>query len=238
MKVEVCFSPILYPYYQENKDSIVVVVDIFRATTCMTVALHNGARSIIPVATPEEAKAYHEKGYLVGGESNMVKFEFGDFGNSPNEYTRNRVENKDIVISTTNGTHAIDIASAAGCLLIGSFSNISTIADYCTSQQKDVLVVCAGWKNKFNLEDTLFGGALAELLVEKGCYNAAFDAVGTALSMWKEAKKDRMSYIQKSEHMKRLEKHGLLDVVEFCLQPDTANVLPVYNKETGKITAG
>jgi len=235
MKVDVCFSPVLYPYYK-GENTIAVVVDVFRATTCMCTALNNGAKSIIPVATPAEAKDYHNKGYLVGGEENMIKFDFGDFGNSPDEYTRDRVENKDIVISTTNGTHAIDMASDASTLLIGSFSNISTIADFCIERQKDVLVVCAGWMDKFNFEDSLFGGALAELLITKGSYEADFDAVTVALSMWNEAKKDTMAYVSRSEHMKRLEKHGLLDVVAFCLQPDTVQILPVYSKETGKIT--
>lgn len=236
MKVDICFSPVLYPYYK-SENTIAVVVDVFRATTCMCTALSNGARSIIPVATPAEARAYHDKGYLVGGEENMVKFDFGDFGNSPDDYSRERVEGKDIVISTTNGTRAIDAASDASSLLIGSFSNISAIADFCIGQQKDVLVVCAGWKNKFNFEDSLFGGALAGLLQEKGQYNTDFDAVAVALSMWNEAKKDIRGYLNKSEHMRRLERHGLSDVVAFCLQPDTLRVLPVYNKETGKITA-
>lgn len=236
MKIDVCFSPILYPYYVENSDTIVVVVDIFRATTTMCMALNNGAASIMPVATVEEAKAYKDKGYLVGGERNVVKFEFGDFGNTPSEYTREKVEGKDVVISTTNGTHAIDMAEDCSCLIIGSFSNISTIADFCLSQKKDVLVLCAGWKDKFNLEDSLFGGALAEILVEKGGYSADFDAAGVALSMWKEAKPDILAYIKRGEHMKRLEAHGLLDVADFCLQSDTTRVLPIYNKNTKKIT--
>ncbi len=236
MKIDICFSPILYPYYIENNDTIVVVVDIFRATTTMCMALNNGAASIIPVATVEEAKAYKDKGYLVGGERNVVKFEFGDFGNTPSEYTREKVEGKNVVISTTNGTHAIDMAENCSCLIIGSFSNISSVANFCLSQEKDVLVLCAGWKDKFNLEDSLFGGALAEILLDKGDYNANFDAVGVALSMWKEAKSNILTYIKRGEHMKRLEAHGLLDVADFCLQFDTTQVLPIYNKNTKKIT--
>lgn len=236
MKIDICFSPILYPYYVENNDTVVVVVDIFRATTTMCMALNNGAASIMPVATVEEAKAYKDKGCLVGGERNVVKFEFGDFGNTPSEYTREKVEGKDVVISTTNGTHAIDMAEDCSCLIIGSFSNISTVADFCLSQKKDVLVLCAGWKDKFNMEDSLFGGALSEILVEKGGYNANFDAAGVALSMWKEAKSDVLAYIKRGEHMKRLEDHGLLDVADFCLQFDTTHVLPIYNKNTKKIT--
>ncbi|SHF69671.1 2-phosphosulfolactate phosphatase [Dysgonomonas macrotermitis] len=236
MKIDVCFSPALYPYYKEDGETIVVVVDIFRATTSMCMALNNGAASIIPVATVEEAKAYKDKGYLVGGERNVVKFEFGDFGNTPSEYTREKVEGKDVVISTTNGTHAIDMAEDCSCLIIGSFSNISAVADFCISQQKNVLVLCAGWKDKFNLEDTLFGGALTEILVQKGGYNAHFDAAGVALSMWKDAKSDIMKYIANGEHMKRLEAHNLIDVADFCVTSDTVKVLPVYDKKTKKIT--
>lgn len=235
MKVDVCFSPALYPFYSEGNDTIVVVVDIFRATTCMCTALNNGARSIIPVASPQEAEEYHKKGYLVGGESNMKKFDFGDFGNSPSDYIPQKVKDKDIVMSTTNGTHAIDMARDASCLLIGSFSNLSTISNFCISEKKDVLVLCAGWKDRFNFEDSLFGGALVEKLIDGG-YNADFDAANVALDMWKEAKKDMKTYINKSEHMKRLESHGLSEVVSFCLQPDTVSVLPVFDKTTGRIT--
>ena len=236
MNVNVCFSPALYPFYSESTDTIVVVVDVFRATTTMCVALDNGAKSIIPVATVEEAKDYKAKGYLVGGERNVVKFEFGDFGNTPSEYCTDKVLGKDVVISTTNGTHAIDMALDCYCLVIGSFSNLSTVADFCLSQKKDVLVLCAGWQDKFNMEDTLFGGALAELLIDKGGYNANFDAANVALSMWKEAKKNMSDYIKRGEHMKRLESHGLLDVASFCLQSDTTKVLPIYDKLTKKIT--
>lgn len=235
MKIDICFSPLLYPYYVEDNDLIVVVADIFRATTTICAAFRSGATSVIPVRSLEEAKAYKKKGYLVGGERNVKKFDFGDFGNSPEEYTIEKVSGKEVVISTTNGTRAIDEAVNCSCLIIGSFSNLSTIAEYCKSQQKDVLVLCAGWKEKFNIEDSLFGGALVEKLAKAG-YNIAFDASQVALSMWKEAKSDVMGYIERSEHIKRLEAHGLLDVARYCLTPDTANVLPVYDKKTKKIT--
>ena len=236
MKIDVCFSPLLYPAYsQQSGETIVIVVDIFRATTSMCAAIHNGARSVIPVRSLEEAKAYKEKGYLVGGERNVVKFEFGDFGNSPSEYTAEKVKNKDIVISTTNGTRAIDEAVDSWCLIIGSFSNLSAIAQYCINQKKDVLVLCAGWQEKFNIEDSLFGGALVEKLIDGG-YNASFDAAQITLSMWKEAKNNIWEYIQKSEHIKRLEAHNLLDAARFCLTVDTANVLPIYDKKFKRIT--
>lgn len=235
MNINICFSPALYPFYTDSNDRVVVVVDIFRATTTMCAAFSNGASSIIPVATVEEAKAYKDKGYLVGGERNIVKFEFGDFGNTPSEYTREKVAGKDIVISTTNGTHAIDMAQDSDKLIIGSFSNISTVADFCIEQNKDVLVLCAGWQDKFNLEDSLFGGALAKQLNEKASYCTHFDATNVALGMWNEAQKDMMAYIAQSEHWDRMKAHGLVDVATYCLVEDTVDVLPIYDKYTKKI---
>ncbi|MFR9166705.1 MAG: 2-phosphosulfolactate phosphatase [Dysgonomonas sp.] len=236
MNIDICFSPVLYSKYTyDQKERIVVVVDIFRATTTMCTAIANGAKSIIPVRTLEEAKVYKEKGYLVGGERNVKKFDFGDFGNTPTEYSAELIKGKDIVISTTNGTRAIDEASDCYCLVIGSFSNLSSVADFCIGQEKDVLVLCAGWQEKFNIEDSLFGGALAEILGNTG-YNTSFDAAQVALSMWKEAKPDIWNYIQRSEHIKRLEANDLSDVAKYCLELNLFEVLPVYNKDTKKIT--
>ncbi|WP_165040381.1 2-phosphosulfolactate phosphatase [Dysgonomonas sp. ZJ709] len=236
MKVEVCFSPALYPYYAENNDKIVIVVDIFRASTTMCAAFQNGVKSIIPVASIEEAQAYKAKGYLVGAERNVKRCGFADFGNSPFDYTAEKVKDKDVVFTTTNGTQAINIAADCYSLAVGAFSNINAIVDFCIEKQKDVIVLCAGWNNRFNLEDSLYGGALAELLIKKGSYLSASDATQVALSMWKEAKPDIRAYINKSEHIKRLEANNLQDSVDYCLTLDTVNLVPIYNKETKKLT--
>lgn len=235
MNINICLSPILYPsYITDDSNTIVVVVDVFRATTTMCTALKNGAKSIIPVKTIEEAKSYKSKGYLVGGERDIQKLDFSDFGNTPSEYSEDKVAGKDIVISTTNGTIAINKALNCYSLVIGSFCNISTIAQYCISQQKDVLVLCAGWKDTINIEDSLFGGALIDLLSNIG-FNVSSDSAQIALSIWREARPNIWQYIQKGEHFKRLEEHNLTDVAKFCLESNTTQVLPVYIKEEKKI---
>ena len=234
MKVEICFSPLLYPAYQNN-DSIVVVVDIFRATTTMCAAFANGAKYIIPVESIEEAKEYKDKGYLVGGERNVKRVDFADFGNTPSEYTPAKVSGQEIVFTTTNGTRAIEMAKDSYCLTIGSFSNLSAIANFCIAEQKDVLVLCSGWKNRFNIEDSLFGGALANLLISRGGYEVDSDAVQVALSMWRAAMPDINLYIEQTEHIKRLAANDLLDVAKYCLETDTVQVVPVYNKEYKKL---
>jgi 2-phosphosulfolactate phosphatase len=235
MKIDICFSPALYPYYTENNDKIVVVTDVFRATTTMCAALQNGAKCIIPVASVEEAQAYKAKGYLVGAERNVKRCDFADFGNSPFDYTKEKVQGKEIVFTTTNGTQAIDAASDAAILAIGAFSNISVLADYCIDKRKDVMVLCAGWNNRFNIEDTLFGGALALRLIDKG-YIPVSDAVQAALSMWKEARPDIRGYISRTEHIKRLEANNLQDSVAYCLTEDTVHLIPVYDKKTKSLS--
>ncbi len=228
MRVDVCFSPALYSYYADSNNYIVVVVDIFRATTTMCAALKNGAKCIIPVASIGEAQQYKAKGYLVGAERNVKRCDFADFGNSPFDYTKDKVEGKEIVFTTTNGTQAIEAAANADVLTIGAFSNISALTEFCIQNQKDVMILCAGWNNRFNIEDTLFGGALAERLIAKG-YSPASDATKVALSMWQEAKSDLRGYINRTEHIKRLEANNLQDSVEYCLTEDTANLVPLYD---------
>lgn len=237
MKVEVCFTPALYKYYQESKDKIVVVTDIFRASTTMCAAFRNGARAIIPVASINEAKAYKEKGYKVGAERNVKRCDFADFGNAPSDYTEEKVKDEDIVFTTTNGTQAIDTAADdASCLLVGAFSNLNAVADFCIKEKKDVMVLCAGWENRFNIEDTLFGGALAKALMERGNYTLASDAAHVALSMWKEAENSPRDYVERSEHIKRLEANGLADAVDYCLTIDTVPLVPIFDKKTRKLT--
>ncbi|MDR1881399.1 MAG: 2-phosphosulfolactate phosphatase [Prevotella sp.] len=235
MKVEVCFSPALYPYYAGDNNRITVVVDIFRATTTICAALQNAARSVIPVASVEEARDYKAKGYLVGAERNVKRCDFADFGNSPFDYAAEKVKDMDIVFTTTNGTQAIDMAKDSDILAVGAFSNIDALADFCFGKQKDVCVLCAGWNNRFNMEDSLFGGALARKLIDKG-YNSASDATRVALSMWEEALPDVRSYIDKAEHIKRLEVNSLLDSVAYCLTENTVDLVPVYDRETKRIS--
>ncbi len=118
LKIEVCYSPALFPYY-ENQDAIVVVTDILRASSAIVTAFMNGVERIIPVGTLEEAKAYKEKGYMVAAERDGIVRDFADFGNSPYNFTPERVRGKQIVYSTTNGTNAIQLASRAARYLSG-----------------------------------------------------------------------------------------------------------------------
>src|SRR5512137_1580262 len=131
--LEACFSPALYNCYK-NKDSIVVVIDVLRATSSICAAFANGVTAIIPVGEETEAIDYKNQGYLVAAERDGFVLDFADFGNSPFNFTRDKVEGKTIVYSTTNGTRIIELASASYMTVIGSFLNFSSLTNWLIGQ--------------------------------------------------------------------------------------------------------
>ncbi|MDR1652268.1 MAG: 2-phosphosulfolactate phosphatase [Prevotellaceae bacterium] len=229
-KIECCFSPALYPYYADNEDSIVVVVDIFRATTTICTAFAAGAVSVRPVSSVQEAKKAKSEGQLVGAERNADKCDFADFGNSPYDYFPEKLRGKTLVFTSTNGTRAINAAAGASDIIIGAFVNLLAVADYCLQKNKNVVALCAGWKNRFNIEDTLFGGALADILTERGNFSASSDAANVAINLWKQAKYDIFDFLKNTEHVARLQKRFLDKDIKYCLDINKFNILPRYDK--------
>ena len=225
-KLETCFSPALYEVDQ-HKGSIVVIIDILRATSAICTAFENGVVSIIPVAGVAEAKEYKNRGFPVAAERDGFILDFADFGNSPFNFVREKVEGKTIVYSTTNGTGIINMASSAYKIVVGSFLNISALATWLISQEKDIVLLCAGWKNRFNLEDTICAGAIAEKLLVTSLYTTICDSTLAALDLWSLAKQDIKSYIEKVAQRSRLRDKGLDDCIDFCLTMDFTGKIPV-----------
>ncbi len=224
--LETCFSPALYePDHHEG--SIVVIIDILRATSSICTAFENGVRAIIPVSDIEDARAYKKKGYLLAAERDGYVLDFADFGNSPFNFSRERVEGKTIVYSTTNGTGIINLASKAGIIAIGSFLNITAISEWIAANDKDVVLFCAGWKNRFNLEDSLCAGALAERLLNTSLYNSICDSTMAALDLWALARPDPPGYLEKAAQRARLRDKGLDDCIGFCMTEDFTKKIPV-----------
>jgi 2-phosphosulfolactate phosphatase len=224
--LETCFSPALYEP-ERHIDSIVVVVDVLRASSAICAAFAGGADSVIPVATVEEAREYKSRGFLVAAERDGFVLDFADFGNSPFNFTREKVSGKTIVYSTTNGTGIIKIASSAGNIIIGSFLNISAVALWISQREKDVVLFCAGWKNRFNLEDSVCAGAIAERLMSTSLYSTSCDSTYAALDLWSLAKNDVIGYVEKAAQRSRLRDKGLDDCLGFCLTPDFTDKVPV-----------
>lgn len=225
-KLETCFSPALYEP-EHHTDAIVVIIDILRATSAICTAFANGVESIIPVGEAEEAKEYKKQGYLVAAERDGYVLDFADFGNSPFNFTREKVQGRTIVYSTTNGTGIIKLAAEANSIAVGSFLNISALQKWLMQKDKDVVLFCAGWKNRFNLEDTVCAGAFAERLMESGRYFTICDSTHAALDLWQLAKSDLPAYIEKAAQRSRLRDKGLDDCIRFCLTADFTDRIPV-----------
>ena len=229
-RLEVCLSPAIYDKHADDHN-VVVIVDILRATSSICAAIHNGVKSIIPVATVEDARAMKQQGYMVASERDGYVLDFADFGNSPFNFTPEIVSGKEIVYSTTNGTRCIHMASHSKAVVIGSFLNISVLADWLIQQNAPVLIFCASWKDRFSLEDTVFAGALAERLMDSGKFETICDAVTASIDLWSLARKDLYAYIQKAAQKGRLASKGLDDCIEYCLTEDLCQVIPIFQDD-------
>jgi 2-phosphosulfolactate phosphatase len=226
-RLEVCLSPAMYSRHAAD-ENIVVIIDILRATSSICAAFHHGVKRIIPVSTIEEARNYKSKGYLVASERDGNVLDFADFGNSPFNFTAEMVAGNEIVYSTTNGTRCIHLASHSKAVVIGSFLNISSLANWLVRQNSPVLLFCASWKDRFSLEDVVYAGALAERLLQSGNFQSICDATSASLDLWQLAKPNLVEYLTKAAQKGRLASKGLDDCFEFCLTLNQTSVIPVF----------
>lgn len=231
--VRICFTPDLLKFYKSSGNTNVVVVDILRATTSMCTALANGAEAIVPVAGDrDEIKLAVDRWqleageYLVAGEKDGIKLSYADLGNSPLEFKRDIVEGKTIVFTTTNGTRAICESAAFGEVFIASFVNFRAMLNFLISNNKDVLIVCAGWKGQFSLEDTLFAGKLAKTLISVGRFITGDDSSLAAMQLWNQASDRLNDFIEMSSHYQRLLKIESREGLRYCFEPPESEVLP------------
>lgn len=226
MNIEVCYTPQAYNLFHKD-EAIVVVIDIFRATSAIVTAFYNGVSKMIPVATVEEAKEYQNNGYLAAAERNGEMIEGFELGNSPFGYMNNKVKGKIIAISTTNGTQAIEASRKASKVVIGSFLNLDVLCEYLASQKREVILVCAGWKNKFNLEDTLFAGAVVNKLINESNFTTSCDSAIASNHLYQLAKDNLFEFLENSSHRNRLAKLDLERDIQYCLTPNQCPVIPV-----------
>lgn len=223
--IEVCFTPGEYEYYK-GRFEIVVVIDVLRATSAICSAFENGVKSVIPVATIEEARDYQKKGFLVGAERKGEIVEGFDFGNSPYSYMREELTGQEVVLSTTNGTKAIHIAKEANQVIIGSLNNIDALCDYLINENKNVVCLCSGWQDKFNLEDTICAGAIADALIQTGKFASDDDSTIAAKYLYLSAKDNYFGFLKSSSHRRRLKRLNLNEDIKFCLTPNKTKVVP------------
>jgi 2-phosphosulfolactate phosphatase len=225
--IDVCLSPDLMHLYPV-RDQSVVVVDILRATSCMTTAFAHNIDSIRPFAQLAECLALKEQGYLTAGERDGKKVEGFDLGNSPFEYMGPAVRDRKIAFTTTNGTQAIAKAAEAKDIVIGSFLNLSAVVQYLRKATDNVLIVCSGWKGKVNLEDTVYAGALVENLA--GDVESACDTPVIAQRLYRQGRHDLRDFLKDASHIKRLQRLNIQKDIDFCLTEDLYDVVPVIRE--------
>ncbi|MCG8410523.1 MAG: 2-phosphosulfolactate phosphatase [Bacteroidales bacterium] len=224
--VKVCFSPKLLEL-DTLSNKIVVVVDILRATTIITTMFKNGLQKLIPVKELSEAKQLAAKGFIIAAERDGKKLDFADFDNSPYSFSAEKVSGKTLVYSTTNGTNTIHLVKdSASEITIGSFLNLSSLAHYIVNQKKDVLILCSGWQGDYCIEDALFAGALSKILLSES-YISDCDSLKTSIALWQSAKDNLSAYIKNIYQYKRLVNLGLKNIIDYCFQIDTTQVIPV-----------
>ncbi|MBE0651252.1 MAG: 2-phosphosulfolactate phosphatase [Bacteroidales bacterium] len=225
--IEVVLAPRLFSDSIVKKPYVVVVVDVFRATTSICAALDYGVKAIIPVKRIRFARFFKRLGYIVAAERGGKKVRFADLDNSATSFFNPIYKGKEIVYSTTNGTKAIKMAAGASEVIIGSFLNLDAVAEWIYKSNKNVIIFCAGWKNMVNMEDSLFAGALSEILMNKYEFNTDSDSVNMAVDQWNMAKSDVMTYIDRSSHRNRLRSLVDDELLNLTFNFNTSTVVPI-----------
>jgi 2-phosphosulfolactate phosphatase len=234
MKIDLSFSAGQFDDLQ-LRDKNIVVLDVLRASSTITVALNNGAREVIPVASIESAVKISGSLFgevtLRGGERNGKMIEGFNLGNSPLEYSESAVKGKSIIYCTTNGSVALAKSRYARALIVGSFLNLTTVVEFVKEENKDFLFICAGRINTigyFSLEDAVCAGMMIQKLmkVESLELNLS-DSAKAAHALYKTFGRSILKMLKTSEHGKFLAEIGYADDLKICAAVDSVPVLPV-----------
>jgi 2-phosphosulfolactate phosphatase len=223
-------SPALLHLYDVS-NTMVVVIDILRATSTIATALFNGAKEVIPVDSVQRCiQLGKELECITAGERDGQVAPGLQYGNSSFEYPREFIEGKTLVLTTTNGTKLLHMALAKGAteIITGSFLNLSSVCDHLIKMNKNVILACAGWKDRVNMEDTLFAGAVVSVVEDAFTINC--DSSRIAETLYKKARRDLYEFMKNNDasHYHRLTNFGLERDIRHCLTSDLANVLPEY----------
>ena len=234
MRVDVYFAPHeLAP--QDVANRVVAVVDVLRASTSIAVALANGARSVIPMASSEEvvsrAKTLARSEVRLAGERKMQPVPGFDVGNSPLEFSREAVEGKTVLMSTTNGTAAVLAVQGARDVVVASYVNFSAVLSMLRAALRggtDVAILCAGHERRFALEDASCAGLYVQQLISKQTKAEINDAAQSAILIDKKFGTNYKRMLKASSHGMALVEAGFADDLDAAADLDGYPVVPVY----------
>ena len=242
MRIDVFFTPQeLTPADVTNR--VVAVVDVLRASTTIAVALANDARAVIPLASSEDvisrAKTLTRSEVKLAGERRSLPISGFDMGNSPREFTREVVEGKTIVMTTTNGTAAILVAQGARDVVVASYVNFSAALSMMKAALRggtDVTILCAGQDRRFALEDAACAGRFVQHVAAKNTKLETNDAAQAAMLLDKKYGTNIKRMLKSSAHGLALSEAGFADDIDVCADVDSFGVLPVYSFQDRQIT--
>ncbi len=210
-----------------------VVIDVLRATSSIVEALSAGAKAIYPVASIEEAlrlaNTFGRGEVLLSGERKCLPIQGFDLGNSPSEYTLERVGGKTLVMTTTNGTYAMSLVSAANRVLIGSMLNLEAVVGELAHTRADPVLVCAGRERRFALEDAVCAGKIAKRLCELRPGSWQLNDGATAALALVERFGAGEELFANTAGGQAIVQAGLADDLAFCAQVDRHSLLPVLH---------
>jgi 2-phosphosulfolactate phosphatase len=201
---------------RKGEGKVFVVIDVLRATTTIIEALSNGCTDV----TGEET--------LIGGERGGLKVDGFDLGNAPREYSRDVVSGKRVILTTTNGTRALQ--SVAGCELVfvAGFTNAHAVVQRCIALKADPVIIPAGREGKFSLEDVVCGGMMMDLLKREGV--VLTDGARASCILYKAFAHDLLEMARNSEHGRELIRLGLEEDLAFCVQTNVSVLVPVFRE--------
>jgi 2-phosphosulfolactate phosphatase len=236
MRIDLHLTPLLVDDLS-LREKTVVVIDVLRASTTIVTALSNGAREVIPVATVESAVkisgTLHDGGTLLGGERHGKKIEGFDLGNSPAEYTSEKVNGKAIVFSSTNGSQALVRARYARELMLCGFVNISIVAGALRAGAGDVSIVCAGRNGAFSMEDTVCAGMLIARIMDGVTQEVSLsDSARASQSLYKSFGRSLLKMLRSSDHGRYLLEIGFGGDLAVCASVDA---LPLLVRQEGNV---
>ena len=219
---------------EKVKGKTVIIIDVLRATSVMTTALANGVKAIYPYKDIESVlkNSKLDKNPLLCGERKGLKIERFDCGNSPLEYPRELVEGRNMYMTTSNGTRAIEkSADGAERIYISAFLNVGRVAKQIVEDNRDVVIVCSGTDDNFSLDDALCAGEIIKRATKEKAIELSDMAIG--LKFIAENSKDIPITLKGTKHYEYLKSIGFTGDMEHCFTMDKYDILPFYND--GKI---
>lgn len=230
MRIDVFFTP--HELRRPLAGRVAAVIDVLRATSTIVAAMANGARSLYPSATVDDAvklaQSLGRKDVLLCGERGARKIEGFDLGNSPLEFTSEVVSDKVVVMTTTNGTAALLSGSAADRCIVASYLNLDAAAQDLAAAGAPIVLLCAGREGRFSMDDALCAGSLVQAIRARLNVNVRMNDAAFAATALERRYRGRLgSVITRTSAARQIIDAGLRDDIAYCLEENRHNVVPV-----------